>query len=467
MQNLPKIVREQLKAGTSVANHPDADVLTAFAEKSLSALERDGVLEHLARCHDCRDIVALALPETEAATVVVPARGGWLTWPALRWGFAAAGVVLIASLGIVQYRQHSQTAATVAKSRPELAAYEGRSSAAPAAATPAAATEEKPDAVTLTAAAPAPAQNSADKDAAKSQVIAHNPAPPPPPAQFHSGLAGAQGGVTAGAAQFGPRAPAQWQQQQQAARVQVATPMSRSSAKQQANMASNLNVPSPVPPVEVAGAAPPITGTTGEAQSQPLDFRDEIGKAKAPVAAETATGFPQKPEADKEPQELPVAHNAVNGRNVTQLVSNFIGPVFRWTISPAGVLRRSLDQGNTWQDIDVTASQGAAAQAAVGAAVAKTDLAREKSAEAKQSAVIFRVVTASGREVWAGGSNGALYHSTDTGNHWTRILPQADGIALTGDIVSIQFSDPQHGGVLTSTGETWTTSDSGQTWHKQ
>jgi len=469
MQNLPKIVREQLKAGTAVANHPDADVLTAFAEKSLPAMERDGVLEHLARCHDCRDIVALALPETEAGMMVVPVRSGWLAWPALRWGFAAAGVVLVASLGIVQFKQRSQTAAMVAKSRPELTAYiEGRPSAAPA--TPAADAEENRDTVALTTPSTS-ATNDGKKEADRSQLIAHSPAPPLPPAQFHSGLAGAAGGMTAGAAQFGPRAPVQSWQQQQTARVQ-ARPAPSSTTNQQADMASNLNVPSPSTTVEVASAAPQITTeTTGEAASQPLDFRDSMSKAKAPVRAESPTGFPQKLEGDKEPQELPVAHNDVTGRNVKQLDRNSLGLMCRWTISPVGVLRRSFDQGNTWQDIDVdaTASAGAVAQAAKGAAVAaKTDLAREKSADVKQSTpIVFRAFTANGRDVWAGGSNSALYHSTDTGNHWTRILPQSDGVALTGDIVSIQFTDLQHGGVLTSTGETWTTSDSGQTWRKQ
>ncbi len=62
MQNVPKIVRERLRAVTPAVNHPDADALTAFAEHSLPELERDVVLEHLARCGDCRDIVALALP---------------------------------------------------------------------------------------------------------------------------------------------------------------------------------------------------------------------------------------------------------------------------------------------------------------------------------------------------------------------------------------------------------------------
>ena len=72
MQNVPKIVRERLKAAAPAVNHPDADLLTAFAEDSLPGVERDGVLEHLARCGACRDIVALALPEAEAGDTPRP-----------------------------------------------------------------------------------------------------------------------------------------------------------------------------------------------------------------------------------------------------------------------------------------------------------------------------------------------------------------------------------------------------------
>src|SRR5260370_12437755 len=101
MQNVPKIVRQRLKAATPAINHPDADVLTAFAECSLPELERAVVLEHMARCSDCRDIVALALPAMEPVETGVgrypspstsPSIGGWLTLPALRLELTAAAV---------------------------------------------------------------------------------------------------------------------------------------------------------------------------------------------------------------------------------------------------------------------------------------------------------------------------------------------------------------------------------------
>ena len=75
--------------------------------------------------------------------------------------------------------------------------------------------------------------------------------------------------------------------------------------------------------------------------------------------------------------------------------------------------------------------------------------------------------TANGADVWAGGSTGALYHSADAGNTWTRVFPTASGATLTGDIVSLEFREPQHGKLSTSSSEVWITSDAGQSWQKQ
>jgi photosystem II stability/assembly factor-like uncharacterized protein len=69
--------------------------------------------------------------------------------------------------------------------------------------------------------------------------------------------------------------------------------------------------------------------------------------------------------------------------------------------------------------------------------------------------------------VWAGGSAGLLFHSTDSGGHWVPVNPVTDDATLTGDIVSLEFADSQHGKVTTSTFETWLTGDGGKTWRKQ
>jgi Photosynthesis system II assembly factor YCF48 len=147
----------------------------------------------------------------------------------------------------------------------------------------------------------------------------------------------------------------------------------------------------------------------------------------------------------------------------------------QWTISSKGGLQRSLDRGATWQDVNVDESH---APGGAGFAFAKqqSSAGKEQGAlkegalkDQKQpsSNLVFHAVAANGPDVWAGGANGMLYHSVDAGVHWTRIAPLSFGITLTGDIVTVDFPDPQHGRVSTSTSEIWITGDAGQSWHKQ
>lgn len=110
MQNVPKFVLSRLQSPPA-GSHPDADLLTAFAEQSLSGRERDLVMEHLAFCGDCRDVVAVALPATEIAAIpasVSAARIDWLSWPVLRWAALAAGILAVTFVGVLQYTHHSQ-----------------------------------------------------------------------------------------------------------------------------------------------------------------------------------------------------------------------------------------------------------------------------------------------------------------------------------------------------------------------
>src|SRR3982074_1696696 len=118
MTEVPKIVYDRLRAALPEQTHPDADLLTAFAEQALSATERNGILQHLAFCGDCREVVTLALPavdmvpphtapqtadedrvRTDVRTTVSRAGASSLhklsfAWPTLRWAALAAGVAV-------------------------------------------------------------------------------------------------------------------------------------------------------------------------------------------------------------------------------------------------------------------------------------------------------------------------------------------------------------------------------------
>ncbi len=247
MQNVPKIVRDRLRAATPAVNHPDADALTAFAEHSLPALERDVVLEHLARCGDCRDIVALALPDAEPVeSAMKPSPSGWLTWPALRWGFVAAGVVIIASVGILRYQTRFQPGTISASNKasaPQAAATEAKNQPLATAAPqlpPPAEKREKIEAPAAPAVADSAETDSADADNESASVLAKKsaprvaPPPPPPSQQFHGGVYGSVvRGAVAGGTIGGPVVANQWQQS--TVQNQSAAPVpSTAFAKQQA-----------------------------------------------------------------------------------------------------------------------------------------------------------------------------------------------------------------------------------------
>src|SRR5271156_1405038 len=133
MESLPKLVVKRLQSPTA-ESHPDADLLTAFAEQSLTGAERDHMVEHLARCGDCREVVLLALPPQLDLQPAAHGSETWfgenrLRWPLLRgsawrWSAVAAGLVLIASIGVMQFRrrQGSELASNVPQAKPAIAA---------------------------------------------------------------------------------------------------------------------------------------------------------------------------------------------------------------------------------------------------------------------------------------------------------------------------------------------------------
>src|SRR5574340_1237759 len=102
MAELPESVRLRLKQ--AAGEHPDAGLLTAFAENALREREREQVLEHLSQCAACREVVSLALPEVEAPlAAATPARGAGLRWPLMRWATLASAAAVVAIAVFVSF----------------------------------------------------------------------------------------------------------------------------------------------------------------------------------------------------------------------------------------------------------------------------------------------------------------------------------------------------------------------------
>ncbi len=464
MEQVPKIVRERLKVPTAVANHPDADVLTAFSERSLPELERAIVLEHLARCGECREVLALSLPATETVQPVLqPSPQSWFAWPALRWGFVAAGVLLVGSIGVLQYRKQTRSSTMAYRTAsPAVSQDESRKKA----------TEPSP---TSEPAAPADSESATRTDALTLES---------PVSRKKLTSPNTQGVLTAVApapSANRPFNPAVLPHGPRVANQQLNSNFQQNTIANQSAQALAAPMPSPKqsgagvngnpPPaasqaVEVAGAAPLVSAQPDDVhsltvQSQSLDqqkLHGGLSESKADTTRPPMIGYSASSKVPGRSNSMGAVPNAPNAR---------------WSITSSGTLQRSTDQGNSWQDVNVADNSAASPASLMLTAKARAkelddkDTQNEKIERSKALPIVFRAVSANGPDVWAGGSAGTLYHSTDAGAHWIRIIPATPISTLTGEILTLAFSDPQHGRISTSTSEVWTTTNGGLTWQKQ
>jgi hypothetical protein len=417
MPELPKIVVKRIAARQVRAPHSDADLLAAFAEQSLPPIERMRVLQHLAGCPDCRDALALALPEIETPLLAtLPAKSGWawLNGPAFRFSLVTAGAIAIASVGFLQYRQHELRSVSV------VGKVDSRNSVPPESVQ----AENKNAAKRSNPAVPASAEAARGAISPQSDVSLAKP-------ELRIGRhAGSPLGVGGGLAA------------RQSPPVTDGRALSSADAKQMVPEASSESV-------EVTAQNQPQDELIQKGQAPNSFANADVVKAKAAPAQVAAMAAPV------------FAPPNVSSLQTTPALMSRASPL--WTVNSAGGLQRSFDAGKTWEQVNPTATNVPAAFAAKKIASAPQEK-NQKPANPPES--LFRAVSAIGPEVWAGGSGAILYHSTDSGTRWQQVLFSSDA-SPTGDIVNIQFSDPEHGTVATSTSEVWTTADNGQTWQKQ
>lgn len=103
-----------------------------------------------------------------------------------------------------------------------------------------------------------------------------------------------------------------------------------------------------------------------------------------------------------------------------------------WKVSDAGRLQKSTTCGDGWIDVSFDVP------------------------------VFVRVMHSAANNIWVGGNGGALYHSEDAGEHWSRVSVPT----LKDDIVAIAFATPVHGRLATADGAAWATNDGGITWKR-
>lgn len=389
MKPIPQVVRERLQAGDA-GPHPDPNLLAAFAENSLSKSARADVLQHLAACRQCREVLSVSVPEMPAAVVTTtPAGSAWLRWPVLRWGAVAACVIVVGAAVTLRYK-HQEAARNSVSELPVSAPLVASQSKAPAAP----AMDEF-------------AQRSAKQESVRPgrDLAASKKAP----------STGSESGRISPSV-MASNAPAQ-------IATEPVAPLSKDAAK--------LRV-SPAPQEHAEVAANQVAAA--EAKTADADELAEVTPGKAKEAAPTvapglaggvAIGGPMKRQM--------VVSRALSDTSKFDYATNLTP---RWTLSADGSLQRSLDSGKTWQNVAVP------------------------------TRATLRTLAAAGPDIWVGGTGGALYHSSDSGQHWTEVKPSVGGKALTTDIIGVEFTDAVHGKVTTADREVWTTADAGKTWQK-
>ncbi len=125
MKPIHNLLRQRLyRTQKPIIEHPPIDLLSAFSERALGGSDRAPVLQHLAQCADCREIVFLATPQgIPAQEYAALPSNNWISWPGLRWAsVVACSVIVVAAMRLHPgYRAlHPEVVPYVRQSQPTV-----------------------------------------------------------------------------------------------------------------------------------------------------------------------------------------------------------------------------------------------------------------------------------------------------------------------------------------------------------
>lgn len=448
MSEVPKIVYDRLRATATAGPHPDADMLTAFAEQCLSNKEREGVLAHLAVCQDCRETVALSLPaldvslqgQSAAEPVIVattnviqptaPIRRDWFAWANLRWAAMAAGIVVVAS--VLLLRPGKPTGEPADASLHQAAE-----------STPAASGEIKTETKAEVSSAGQPTgaasadqrRRSAEKTrSSDTYEVAANNEP----------VLHLQEGPAAGLKKQSP----------EPGRV-LGAPVNDNglldAAREDSVESSRLALNAPKPAARGAAAATPaahpadsstqsveVSGALASVEVQPEQRLMAENRAEVAAIQKAKPAKNDGNEKDAESRQLVAKTKSEALGASSNYAFSVSAPVHaQWRISE-GSLQRSINAGASWDTV-LRSDQKLLCQAVRG------------------------------NEIWVGGRAGTLYFSNNGGITWTLLHPapqdepNSDAKA-TADITNIELGLSGAIAFTTQNGESWTSVDQGKTW---
>jgi len=327
MAEVPKIVRERLSHQVA-GEHPDANLISAFAEQALTERERTQVLDHLSRCADCRQIVALTAPEVieerpaaAAARAPAGAKSSWWRSPILHWGaFTAAALVILIAVGA------------------RMRLREGRSASAPAVARSSTNEVAQKSVIAMPEVALPPAE---PKQSSK-KLAKPSAAQPQAPALSAGKAGGIAGGIVGGSVGG----------------------VGTGSGGGIGSGSGAQSAPTTAPPPPRVALQMKMQAKAADVGGAPSDTGMEKSRQQAtpapPSASETVMVTGAAPALKREGAML-------SGGNTVLAARKSLSP--RWSVSDAGVLQRSFDGGRSWKDVAVADGVIFRAVATVGSEV--------------------------------------------------------------------------------------------------
>lgn len=398
--------------------HPDVESLNAFAEQALGDREREGIVEHLAVCGRCRQVVYLAQEaalEMEPADAAAGSRAAAGREPWYRnWRFAwvpVGAMAMVVTLAYVVHIRRVETGAEMAKVTNQAAQQAGTSASQLAA--PPAKVQTVPQAEAAKGAAPTrqrdlkakPRTEEAAQLALSAPAAAPNPAAPPPPPPAASTPAAAQRAGINEAAEAGSNKAAQ-------------------APSAPANSFQNMNA--------LAGFRPEPSDSAAK--------KDEERAASGGAMHGLAARKTEKARADE------AAKQAETDRLMSVVVS--AAPAEQVEVSPAPAVGGGVGGGR--------ATSGAFAVYKAKATGLPSGLAAVSTAVAERS-------------VLAVDKAGSVFLSGDSGIHWESVARQWNGRAVAvrtqaAANASGAAGSPEAGFELVNDqGQVWASAD-GKTW---
>lgn len=477
MPELSTLLRQRLRAAEDPASrHPDADVLSAYVEELLLAPEHDQVLKHLSLCSQCREVVALTMPETvaepepqaeaAAAAVVSAQRRRWFRSPA----FGLAGSIAAMVLGVALILRLPPTAR-----QPEM--------------------QQLQEAKAPPISAPGATNGlvSQNGEPATSPAVKQQPAPPAATALQGRAESNAR---TAGLRDTAPmwRATATREKKEAAPAPVFAAELRKQDYVNKAFLANSYDNQAAAPVFRELPQAPV------PAQSN-LSFAPP--SVMAPNSFQTSAGFEVSSTIAGKNQGVVSFYSieSQRGRETTlmgrivdfgkrPLIRRMGAPIPSGSVGASAMFKPGVAASEPGDAMAATTPEreeaGVLAQSHAFSSNALAALPRRQMLGAPQyqwkvvqgkllrssdqshwteenpagEDVQFSVVHANGPEIWAGGSQAALVHSRDGGTTWVRIML---GAAAVGNINSIEVAG-QTVHVKSSSGQSWTSQDGGKSW---